>query len=257
MEQNNNIESDAITATNNEESEMGGGAANGGARGRHNYDEDEEEEEGEGKAEKVSAGLDFKRSQVPGEAFVAAARHNPVSKDGAVFIFKEAGLMLPKPMRRFIWEDFLFNRQSASAEDDGGGGGGGGGRSRRRRQEERVKPKTVMIHGMPLTLPLLPGLSLGAFSIRMQPREVEDIRRQFRHDVNRKIDLKKMHRAVQVSDGREGGGRGSFKFLPIKKNCCLTPSRVATTRRSTASSSTATTPPRCSSRWQRTRLCSR
>ncbi len=29
---------------------------------------------------------------------------------------------------------------------------------------------------------------------------MDDVYRQFRHDVNRKLDLKKMHRAVQSSD---------------------------------------------------------
>ena len=87
--------------------------------------------------EKVSAGLDFRRSQVPGEAFVAAARQNPVSKDGAVFLFREAGLMLPSPVRRFLWEDFIFNRQPSAEDQDGGGNGS------RRRNKERPRPKKV------------------------------------------------------------------------------------------------------------------
>ena len=86
--------------------------------------------------------------QVPGEAFVSAARQNPVSKESAVFLFREAGLMLPRPMRKYLWEDFIFNRQP-------GGGGeeaemaeerGGASRSRRSRdgrKEKRVKPKSV------------------------------------------------------------------------------------------------------------------
>ncbi len=56
------------------------------------------------------------RSQIPGEAFVSAARHNPVSKEGGVFFFRESALMLPKPMRAYLWEDFIFNKQP-SMED--------------------------------------------------------------------------------------------------------------------------------------------
>ncbi len=41
---------------------------------------------------------------------MAAAKHNPVSKEGAVHLFREMNLMLPQPVRRFLWEDFLFNR---------------------------------------------------------------------------------------------------------------------------------------------------
>jgi len=60
----------------------------------------EEEDGGSGSKEKGPVSLDFQRSEVPGEAFVAAAKQNPISKETALAHFKELNLMLPKPVRK-------------------------------------------------------------------------------------------------------------------------------------------------------------
>ena len=54
------------------------------------------------------SGIDFKPSQVPGEAFVAAAKHNDQVGKTALKVFKDKALMFPSPMRQFLWEDFIY-----------------------------------------------------------------------------------------------------------------------------------------------------
>ena len=51
----------------------------------------------------------FHKSQVPGEAFVAAAKVEERAADRACALFRRANLMLPRPMREFIWTDVMYN----------------------------------------------------------------------------------------------------------------------------------------------------
>lgn len=51
---------------------------------------------------------EFQASQIPGEAFVAAAKHNDQVSKTALRIFKDKALMFPTPMRQFLWEDFIY-----------------------------------------------------------------------------------------------------------------------------------------------------
>ena len=55
---------------------------------------------------------DFKPSQVPGEGFVAAAKHNSQVAKTALRIFKDKALMFPMPMRRFLWEDYIYSTKA-------------------------------------------------------------------------------------------------------------------------------------------------
>ena len=55
---------------------------------------------------------DFKPSQVPGEGFVAAAKHNGQVAKTALRIFKDKALMFPMPMRRFLWEDYIYSTRA-------------------------------------------------------------------------------------------------------------------------------------------------
>ena len=55
---------------------------------------------------------DFKPSQVPGEGFVAAAKHNGQVAKTALRIFKDKALMFPMPMRRFLWEDYIYSTKA-------------------------------------------------------------------------------------------------------------------------------------------------
>ena len=59
------------------------------------------------------SGIDFKPSQVPGEAFVAAAKHNDQVGKTALKVFKDKALMFPSPMRQFLWEDFIYTYRNA------------------------------------------------------------------------------------------------------------------------------------------------
>ena len=67
----------------------------------------------------------FHKSHIPGEGFVAAAntKLNPEAKETAYARFKTARLMFPHPLRKFLWEDFIY--QSSGTKDGGGGGVGG------------------------------------------------------------------------------------------------------------------------------------
>ena len=51
---------------------------------------------------------EFQASQIPGEAFVATAKHNEQVCKTALKVFKEKALMFPAPMRHFLWEDFIY-----------------------------------------------------------------------------------------------------------------------------------------------------
>ena len=51
---------------------------------------------------------EFKPSLIPGEAFVAAAKHNEQVSKTALKVFKDKALMFPTPMRQFLWEDFIY-----------------------------------------------------------------------------------------------------------------------------------------------------
>jgi len=51
---------------------------------------------------------EFQASQIPGEAFVATAKHNEQVCKTALKVFKEKALMFPTPMRHFLWEDFIY-----------------------------------------------------------------------------------------------------------------------------------------------------
>ena len=55
------------------------------------------------------AAFDFKPSQVPGEAFVSAAKHNDQVCKTALKLFRDKVLMFPMPIRKFVWEDFIYN----------------------------------------------------------------------------------------------------------------------------------------------------
>jgi len=54
---------------------------------------------------------EFQASQIPGEAFVAAAKHNDQVSKTALRIFKDKVLMFPTPMRQFLWEDFIYTHR--------------------------------------------------------------------------------------------------------------------------------------------------
>ena len=59
---------------------------------------------------------DFKPSAVPGEAFVAAAKHSQQSARTALKIFKEKALMFPLPMRKYLWEDFIYTHKALNGK---------------------------------------------------------------------------------------------------------------------------------------------
>ena len=46
---------------------------------------------------------------MPGEAFVAAAKVEDRATDRACAVFRKSNLMLPRPMREFIWTDVMYN----------------------------------------------------------------------------------------------------------------------------------------------------
>ncbi len=52
----------------------------------------------------------FKDSDVPGEAFVSAARNNVQVAKTALKQFKEKYMIFPKPVRQFLWEEFVVMR---------------------------------------------------------------------------------------------------------------------------------------------------
>ena len=54
----------------------------------------------------------FKPSQVPGEAYVAAAKHNDQVSKTALTIFRDRALMFPAPVRRFLWEEFIYSKRN-------------------------------------------------------------------------------------------------------------------------------------------------
>ena len=58
----------------------------------------------------------FQPSQVPGEAFVAAAKHNDQVSKTALTIFRDRALMFPGPMRRFLWEEFIYNKKDKKSK---------------------------------------------------------------------------------------------------------------------------------------------
>lgn len=68
--------------------------------------------EGSGEDDLEQNGLmrisDFMPSQVPGQAFVAAAKHNEQVSKTALRLFREKALIFPSPMRQFLWEDFIY-----------------------------------------------------------------------------------------------------------------------------------------------------
>ena len=53
--------------------------------------------------------LDFQKSEIPGEAFVSVSKGNPTGVEGAMEIFRSANLMLPKPIRKYLWTEFIYN----------------------------------------------------------------------------------------------------------------------------------------------------
>jgi len=59
---------------------------------------------------------EFQASQIPGEAFVAAAKHNDQVSKTALRIFKDKALMFPTPMRQFLWEDFIYTGTGQNAK---------------------------------------------------------------------------------------------------------------------------------------------
>ena len=59
----------------------------------------------------------FQKSDVPGEAFVHNAMSYPATKMTAMEAFREANLMMPKPMREFIWLDMLYNPSDGRSSD--------------------------------------------------------------------------------------------------------------------------------------------
>jgi hypothetical protein len=54
---------------------------------------------------------DFKPSQVPGEGFVAAAKHSDQVAITALKVFKSKAIMFPMPMRKFLWEDYIYSNR--------------------------------------------------------------------------------------------------------------------------------------------------
>lgn len=59
---------------------------------------------------------EFQPSAVPGEAFVAAAKHSQQSARTALKIFKEKALMFPLPMRKYLWEDFIYTHKALNGK---------------------------------------------------------------------------------------------------------------------------------------------
>ena len=51
----------------------------------------------------------FSYFKIPGEGFVAAARHNEQVTKTALKAFKEKMLMFPMPMRQYLWEDYIYS----------------------------------------------------------------------------------------------------------------------------------------------------
>ena len=47
--------------------------------------------------------------KIPGEGFVAAAKHNEQVTKTALKAFKEKMLMFPMPMRQYLWEDYIYS----------------------------------------------------------------------------------------------------------------------------------------------------
>ena len=47
-------------------------------------------------------------SDVPGEAFVSAARNSAQVAKTALRVFKEKAMIFPKPIRQYLWEEFIY-----------------------------------------------------------------------------------------------------------------------------------------------------
>ena len=67
-------------------------------------------------AEEQTKEFQFAPSQVPGEAFVAAAKHSQQSARTALKIFREKALMFPLPLRKYLWEDFIYSHKALNGK---------------------------------------------------------------------------------------------------------------------------------------------
>ena len=58
----------------------------------------------------------FQKADVPGEAFVAASKINDGQLDLAVQMFRERVLMLPQPVRHYVWSLLLYEPVKTKSE---------------------------------------------------------------------------------------------------------------------------------------------